>query len=166
MDLMATDALGREWQLSTIQLDMNMPGRFGLEYTDEKGDKQTPLMIHSALVGSPERFFGILIEHFAGAFPAWLAPVQVTVLPIGEAHRTYAQRVHVEMTEAGIRAECDDSNDSLGKRISAVRHQKVPYWIVIGDTEIANKNVTLESRDEGKLGEMNPADAIEAIQSE
>lgn len=152
IDIMVTDALGREWQCATEQLDFIQPQRFGLEYTAEDGSKQTPVMIHKALLGSIERFLGVYIEHTAGAFPLWLAPVQVKVLPIGTDHRTYAQHVQAELQAAGIRSELDTSDETLGKKIRNAKMEKVPYYLVIGDDEMANETVTVESRDAGKIG--------------
>lgn len=146
MDVMAIDALGREWQISTIQVDRTMPERFGLQYSGEDGTKKTPVMIHRALIGSPDRFLGVMIEHYAGAFPLWMAPVQVTVLPVSEKHVEYAQTVTDQLKAAGIRAELDDSNESLGKRIRTMKMQKVPYFIVLGDQEVEAATVTVESR--------------------
>ncbi len=145
LDIMAVDALGREWQISTIQVDRTMPTRFGLEYTADDGTKQTPVMIHRALIGSPDRFMGILIEHFAGAFPLWMAPTQVRVLPVSEKHTEYAATVVDTLLQNGIRAELDYS-DSLGKRIRSVKMQKVPYYIVVGDEEVNGNTVTVENR--------------------
>lgn len=166
MDLQATDSLGREWQLSTIQLDFNMPARFDLEYTDEDGEKKTPIMIHRAFMGSTERFIGMLIEHFAGVFPLWLSPVQVKILPIGEAHHEYAQNVQEELKEVGFRVELDDGGDSLGKKIRNWKVEKVPYALVIGDSEMDSKKVTLESRDKGKEGEFDINALIDRLGNE
>lgn len=150
IDIMAVDALGRKWQISTIQLDFVQPSRFGLEYTADDGSKKTPVMIHRALVGSPDRFMGILIEHYAGAFPAWLAPVQVVVLPVSDSQSAYAHEVATTLKAAGVRAEVSGSNDSLGKRIRATKMEKVPYMLVVGDAEVAAGTVTVESRENGK----------------
>lgn len=147
IDIMAVDALGRQWQISTIQLDFVQPARFKLEYTAEDGTKSTPVMIHRALVGSPDRFLGILIEHYAGAFPAWLAPEQVRILPISEKHATYGATVLAALTAAGIRATLDDANESLGKRIRAAKTQKLPYVLIMGDKEVESQTVTVEGRD-------------------
>ncbi|MHB8913812.1 MAG: threonine--tRNA ligase [Minisyncoccota bacterium] len=166
MDIMAVDAIGREWQISTIQLDLNMPNRFGLEYTAEDGTKKTPVMIHRALVGSPDRFMGVLIEHYAGAFPTWLAPVQARVLPVSEKHVAYAADVTATLKAAGIRAEIDDANESLGKKIRAGKTEKIPYLLVVGDAEIEAKTVSIESRDEGKQGAMPVADFATKIGEE
>jgi threonyl-tRNA synthetase len=146
MDLIAKDSLGRSWQLSTIQLDFNMPERFELEYTDSDGKKKTPVMIHSAIVGSPERFMGVLIEHFAGAFPLWLSPVQVSILPISEKFAEYAKEVEAKLLENDIRVEMRDEAESLGKRISLSEKQKVPYIIVVGEKETTDKTVAVRTR--------------------
>lgn len=146
IDIMAVDAVGREWQISTIQLDFNMPSRFKLEYTAEDGTKKTPVMIHRALIGSPDRFMGILIEHYAGAFPLWLAPVQAVVLPVSEKHESAAREALAALQKAGIRAELSDPTESLGKRVREVKLAKVPYWLVIGDKEADAKSAALESR--------------------
>ena len=154
MDLVAKDSLGREFQISTIQLDLIMPERFALKYTDSDGKEKTPIMIHRALVGSPERFFGILIEHYAGAFPLWLAPVQVSVIPIGEKHLDYAKEVQKQLKENNIRVEIKDENETLGKKIRAAEMQKIPYLLIIGDREIAAKAVGVRARGKGDLGAM------------
>ena len=147
LDFMFKDALGREWQLATIQLDLNMPKRFGLEYTDKDGQKKTPVMIHRAIAGSLERFLSVLIEHFGGNFPLWLAPVQLRVIPVAEAHIEYAKKVHDELVGVDLRAELDDSSESMGKKIRAAKLERLPFFIVVGDKEVADKQVTLESRD-------------------
>lgn len=150
IDIMAVDALGREWQISTIQLDFVQPSRFKLEYVAEDGSKKMPVMIHRALVGSPDRFMGILIEHYAGAFPTWLSPVQVRILPVSEKHVAYGNELHASLKAAGIRVEMDDANESLGKKIREAKMEKIPYLLVIGDKEVADKTVTVESREKGK----------------
>ena len=160
MDIMAVDAIGREWQISTIQLDLNMPGRFNLEYTTEDGTKKTPVMIHRALTGSPDRFMGILLEHYAGALPLWLSPVQARALPISEKHVAYAREVVAALRAAGIRADADDDNESLGKKIRAAKGEKIPYLLVVGDAEVEAKTLSVESRDAGKQGAMPLADFI------
>ncbi|MEK7555811.1 MAG: threonine--tRNA ligase [Patescibacteria group bacterium] len=152
LDFIFKDALGRERQLATIQLDFVMPGRFSLEYTDEQGKKETPVMIHRAIAGSLERFLAVIIEHFAGAFPLWLSPVQVKVLSIGAAHKEYAAKVYAMLRETDIRAELDLSDETLGKKIRNVKLEKVPYFIVIGDQEVGGEQITVESRDRGKIG--------------
>lgn len=151
LDIMAVDALGREWQISTIQVDRTQPARFELEYTAQDGSKQRPVMIHRALVGSPDRFMGILIEHYAGAFPLWLSPLQVRVLPVSEKHHEYATQVTHALRTSGLRVELDDASESLGKKIRTAKTEKVPYALVLGDAEVAARTITAESRDHGKL---------------
>ena len=165
IDIMAVDAIGREWQISTVQLDFVQPARFKLEYVSEDGTPNTPVMIHRALIGSPDRFLGILIEHYAGAFPTWLAPIQLKVLPVSEKHSDYAKQILGELVRAGIRTELDE-NESLGKRIRTVKMDKTPYFIVVGDQEVEANTATLESRDKGKVGAMTVADIIEKLQQE
>jgi len=149
LDFMFKDTLGREWQLATIQLDFVMPERFKLEYTDKDNSKKTPIMIHRAIAGSLERFLSIIIEHFAGAFPLWLSPVQVAILPIAEdKHGDYAQEITETLRGKGIRIELKDESVSLGKRIREAKLQKIPYLIVIGDEEIKSKTVTVEARED------------------
>ncbi len=148
LDFMAKDSLGREWQVATIQLDMNMPERFDLVCANEKGEKERIVMLHAAIMGSIERFMSILIEHVAGAFPLWLSPVQVIILPISEHQKEYADDVYKVLKESNIRVEFDASNESLGKRIRGAKIQKVPYIIIIGDKEKEAKVVTVEGRTE------------------
>ncbi len=146
MDLMATDALGREWQLSTVQIDMVQPERFELEYTAADGTKARPVMIHRAILGSSERAMMVLLEHYAGALPLWLSPVQVSLLPISENELGYTQELGHSLTLAGIRVEVDESNRTLGKKMVRAREQKVPYMAIIGTTELENKTITLKNR--------------------
>lgn len=154
MDIMAKDALKREHQLSTIQLDFNMPQRFNLEYIDEKGKKKTPVMIHAALIGSIERFLGVLIEHYAGAFPIWLAPVQVIIIPISDKkHLKYAKEVNRLATEKGIRVEIDSRPESVGKKIREAELQKIPYMFIVGDKEIKTKKISVRNYKKGDLGQ-------------
>ena len=160
MDLVAKDSLGREFQISTIQLDFIMPERFKLKYNDADGKEKTPVMIHRALVGSPERFFGIIIEHYAGAFPLWLSPLQVVVLPIGEKHIDYARTVRNQLRENSIRTEMW-KDDTLGKKIRSAEMQKIPYLLIIGDKEIAANSVAVRQRGKGDLGLM-PTDKFSA----
>jgi len=135
IDLKVNDALGREWQLSTIQFDFNLPMRFGLEYVGEDGKPHQPYMVHRALLGSMERFFGVLIEHYAGAFPVWLAPVQTMIVPIADRHVAYAKEVQQQLKAAGIRSEVDESSDRMQAKIRNAQLQKIPYMLVIGDKE-------------------------------
>ncbi|HRY31117.1 MAG TPA: threonine--tRNA ligase [Candidatus Paceibacterota bacterium] len=163
IDYMFKDSLGREWQLATIQLDFNMPKRFGLEYTDKDGQKKPPVMIHRAILGSYERFLAILIEHFAGNFPFWIAPVQVKILPVGETHNEKALELLAEFKKRKIRAEIDDSNDGFGKKVRKAKIEKVPYFVVIGDKEIAEDKFTLESRDKGNIGMLDLEKLVEDL---
>jgi threonyl-tRNA synthetase len=149
LDFMFKDAIGRERQLATAQLDFVMPSRFGLAYTDNEGKKQTPVMIHRAIAGSLERFMAIMIEHFAGNFPLWLSPTQIAIIPVSEAHASYAQTVANELRAAGFRVLLDTNNESMGKKIRQAKQQKLPYFIVIGDKEVESVSVTIESRDTG-----------------
>lgn len=163
LDIMAVDALGREWQISTIQIDRTQPARFELEYVSPDGSKQQPVMIHRALVGSPDRFMGILIEHYSGAFPTWLSPVQVKVLPISEKHAAYAKQVAEQLYQANIRSEVDDSNETLGKKVRNAKTQKVPYFLVIGDAEVESQTVAVEHREKGKVGTLSVPDFVATL---
>lgn len=166
MDIITKDSLGRKWQISTIQLDFIMPERFKLTYTDSDGKEKTPVMIHRAIIGSPERFMGILIEHYAGNFPLWLAPVQVKVIPVRTQHTEYAKTVADELKKAGLRVDFDDADENLGKKVRAAKTSRIPYWIVLGDKEIELTAVTLESRDEGQLGQMTITDLVQKLTDE
>ena len=146
IDVDVKDAIGRSWQLSTIQLDFNLPERFGLEYVGSDGHTHQPVMIHRALFGSVERFFGVLLEHFAGAFPAWLAPVQVSVLPVATAHEAYANEVVTVLRDRGFRVEMREADEQLGKRIRNAKIQKHPYVLVVGDDDIVHRSVGVNPR--------------------
>ncbi|MBO5923347.1 MAG: threonine--tRNA ligase, partial [Lentisphaeria bacterium] len=166
IDLKVKDAIGREWQTTTIQVDFNLPERFDLTYIGEDGKKHQPYMVHRALFGSLERFFGILIEQYAGAFPMWLAPVQAKVLPITEKQHEYAGKVAAELSANGFRVELDDRAESLGARIKDARNQRTNYIIVIGEREAENGEVGVRSRREGELGAMKLADLMKKMQFE
>jgi len=166
LDFVAKNNAGREWQVATIQLDMNLPERFDLSCINEKGEKERIVMIHSAITGSIERCVAIILEHLEGKLPLWLSPVQVKVLPIGEAHFDYAKKVLEELKSQNIRTEIDESNESLGKKIRNAKTEKVPYMLVIGDKEVTDNKVTLESRDNGNLGAMSVEDLIEKLEEE
>ena len=166
IDICVKDSIGREWQLTTIQLDFNQPENFEMDYTGQDGQKHRVVVLHVAIFGSFERFMGILIEHYAGVFPLWLAPVQAKVLSISEKHADYAKEVAAMLKEANIRAEADDSNESLGKKIRTAKMEKIPYLLVVGDAEVAAKTVTVESRDAGKLNAMSIADFISRASEE
>lgn len=166
LDFMAEDSHGRLWQVATIQLDMNMPERFDLTCINEKGEKERIVMIHAAIMGSIERFLSVLIDHLQGAFPTWLSPVQARVLPVSEKHADYAQEVLTALKAAGIRADADFANESLGKKIRDGKTQKIPYLLVVGDKEVEAKTVSVESRDAGKQDATSLADFIAKIQEE
>jgi threonyl-tRNA synthetase len=166
LDFKFKDSIGRVWQLATVQLDFNMPARFELEYTDADGQKKTPVMIHRAIAGSLERFLSVIIEHFAGAFPVWMAPVQVKILPIAEPHNEKAREIFVDLKSAGFRAELDDSKDGLGKKVRNAKKEKVPYFIVLGDKDIEENKITIESRNDGNLGMMSVEEFIDKLNSE
>ena len=159
IDLKIKDALGRFWQLSTIQFDFNLPERFQIGYQAADGQSHRPFMVHRALLGSFERFFGILIEHYAGAFPVWLAPVQAVLLTISDGQSEYAQKVCDQLRRAGFRAEWDGRNEKLGLKIREAQLKKIPYMLVIGDKEMKEEKVAVRGRTEGDLGAM-PLDAF------
>jgi len=150
IDFLAKDAIGRDHQVATIQLDMNMPERFDLYCINEKGEQERIVMIHTAIMGSIERFLSILIEHTAGAFPTWLSPVQVSIVPVRENHNEKAQEISDLLTENNIRVEIKNEDDSLGKRINQAKAQKTPYIIVLGDKEVKSGMLTIEKRDGSK----------------
>jgi threonyl-tRNA synthetase len=154
IDIKIKDALGREWQLSTIQFDFNLPERFDMTYVSADGSKQRPYMIHRALLGSVERFFGILIEHYAGAFPVWLAPVQAKILPLTDKHAAFAEKVAEVLRDRDVDVEIDARNEKIGYKIREAQLEKVPYMLVIGDRELENGAVAVRSRKEGDLGAM------------
>jgi threonyl-tRNA synthetase len=166
IDFHLEDAIGRTWQCGTIQLDFQMPERFELEYTGADGLKHRPIMLHTVAFGSIERFIGILTEHFAGAFPLWLAPVQVIVLPITDRSRDYAQKISDMLSDAGFRVETDCRSEKIGYKIREAQMQKIPYMLVLGDKEAENGTVTVRKRSEGDLGSMTPEEFIAAIQKE
>jgi threonyl-tRNA synthetase len=152
IDVKLVDAIGRPWQLTTVQFDFNLPGRFGLEYVAPDGHPKTPVMVHRALFGSIERFFGVLIEHYTGAFPVWLAPVQAVVLPISEKHAAYARDVFSQLRAAGVRVQLDDRNEKLNARIRDAQLQKIPFMLVVGDREAQGQGVAVRRRDTGDAG--------------
>jgi threonyl-tRNA synthetase len=160
IDVKLVDVLGRLWQLSTVQFDFNLPARFELEYVGEDGEKHQPVMVHRALFGSVERFFGVLIEHYAGAFPLWLAPVQVGLVPISERHQEYAASVKAELEAAGFRVEVDDRNEKMNAKIRDFANQKVPYILIMGDKEAEARAVSVRARAKGDLGSVPLTDFI------
>ncbi len=158
LDFHLSDSLGRTWQCGTIQLDMQMPERFELEYVGEDGEKHRPIMIHRALLGSIERFIGVITEHFAGAFPTWLSPVQVKVLPVTDRAAEYAGEVAAKLDAQGFRVEVDERNEKIGKKIREAQLEKIPYMLVVGDRDMEAGTVSVRHRAEGDLGPMSLAD--------
>ncbi|MGB9674318.1 MAG: threonine--tRNA ligase [Anaerolineales bacterium] len=161
IDLKMIDALGREWQLSTIQFDFNLPERFDLTYIGEDGKAYRPYMIHRALLGSMERFMGVLIEHYGGAFPVWLAPVQAILIPIADRHLTYAQNVAETLRTKGLRVEVDDRSERMNAKIRDAQNQKIPYMLIVGDKEAENNQVALRMRSGENPGAMDVAEFIQ-----
>ena len=164
IDVKLFDAIGRPWQLSTVQFDFTLPRRFNLEYIAEDGKKHQPLMVHRALFGSVERFFGILVEHYAGAFPVWLAPVQAMVLPITDRHNEYAQKVLTQLKQAGIRAGLDDRSEKVNLKIREAQLQKIPYMLVVGDREAQNGTISVRNRKQGDQGAQTVDEFLASIQ--
>ena len=163
IDIKIEDAIGRIWQLGTIQLDWNLPERFDLEYTGEDNQKHRPIMIHRALFGSIERFFGVLIEHYAGAFPLWLAPVQIVVLPITDRINEYAETIAKELRDAGFRVEANLKSDKIGAKIRDAQLQKIPYMVVLGDKELEEQKIAVRERKKGDIGQMSLEEFKEMI---
>ncbi|KKR70674.1 MAG: threonyl-tRNA ligase [Candidatus Nomurabacteria bacterium GW2011_GWB1_40_7] len=166
IDIKVKDSIGREWQLTTVQLDFNQPENFEMDYTGEDGKKHRVVVLHVAIFGSFERFMGVLIEHYAGAFPLWLSPVQVKVIPVRENHNEYAKKVFELLKENGIRAELDDEDKNLGGKVRDAKNNKIPYWVVIGDKEIEANKITLESRDAGQLGQIGKEELVTKLLGE
>jgi threonyl-tRNA synthetase len=154
IDLKVKDALGREWQLSTIQFDFNEPERFDMTYIEEDGQAYRPYMIHRALLGSIERFFGVLIEHYGGAFPVWLSPTQAVIIPIADRHVDFAREVARQLKEADLRVEVDERSDRMNAKIRDAEKRKVPYMLVVGDREMENGQVDIRRRSGERLGAM------------
>jgi len=165
IDFMFKDALNREWQLATIQLDFVQPERFNLEYTDADGEKKRPVMIHRAIAGSLERFLSVIIEHFAGAFPLWLSPTQMTIIPITSDFDDYAREVRQKLQRAGFRVELRNESETLGKRIKIAQANKIPFMLVVGEKEAKTGSVAIRSRENGDEGEMLIEDFIETIKN-
>ena len=166
IDFHLQDSIGRTWQCGTIQLDMNLPERFELEYVDKDGTKKRPVMIHRVCFGSIERFIGILIEHFAGMFPTWLAPVQVKVLPISEKFVDYAEGIKEQLEERGIRVELDDRDEKIGFKIREARNERVPYMLIVGEKDIEAGKVSVRSRANGEEGQADLSEFIARIEEE
>jgi threonyl-tRNA synthetase len=163
IDVKLVDAIGRLWQLSTVQFDFTLPERFQLEYVAEDGQRHQPLMVHRALYGSVERFFGVLIEHYAGAFPVWLAPVQVVMVPISERHAEYAKKVAAELGKAGVRVHVDERNEKMNAKIREHALQKVPFMLVVGDKEAEAGKVNVRTRGSEKTQDMTSGDFVAHI---
>jgi threonyl-tRNA synthetase len=166
IDVWIKDSLGRDWQMATVQLDFQIPERFKLSYTDDEGNKQTPVIIHRAIFGSFERFVGILTEHYAGAFPVWLSPVQIKVITVGKAHERFAKKLHEQFMSEDIRSELDDVNDTVGYKIRAAEKQKVPYMLVIGDKEMKSKSLHVRIRGSKQIKKMALTSFITRIKKE
>jgi threonyl-tRNA synthetase len=164
IDVKLIDAIGRPWQLSTIQFDFTLPKRFDLTYIGSDGSAHQPVMLHRALLGSVERFLGVLIEHYAGAFPIWLAPVQAMIIPISERHQEYARQVMQQLVEAGIRVEIDDRNEKMGYKIRAAQTNKIPYMLIVGDKELHSTEVSVRNRFQGDEGSQPLEGFLEKIE--
>jgi threonyl-tRNA synthetase len=164
IDMKLVDAIGRLWQLSTVQFDFTLPRRFGLEFIAEDGKKHQPLMVHRALFGSVERFFGILLEHYAGAFPVWLAPVQAVVLPITDRQLDYSRQVRDRLSAAGIRATVDERSEKVNLKIRDAQLQKVPFMLVVGDREQQSGQVSVRNRKHGDQGVKSVNDFLHEIE--
>jgi threonyl-tRNA synthetase len=166
VDMIVRDSLGREWQGSTVQVDFNLPERFDLTYVTADGSRQRPVMVHRAILGSFERFFGLMIEEFGGAFPLWIAPVQIAVLPIGEAHREHAKELAARLKQSGYRAVWDETDEKLGKKIRMNKMQKVPYIVVVGDKEMETGEYAVNGYFDGDIGKLNFDSLIEMMADE
>ena len=165
IDIKLVDVLGRLWQLSTVQFDFNMPARFEMEYVGEDGERHQPVMVHRALFGSVERFFGVLIEHYAGAFPLWLAPVQAGIVPISERHLPYAEEIRTTLQNVGLRVEVDHRNEKMGAKIRDFTLQKLPYILIVGDKEAETGAISLRIRGQGDQGSMSLEDFVSRARS-
>lgn len=163
IDIKVKDAIGRTWQCSTVQVDFNMPERFNLTYRAQDNSEQRPWMLHRAIFGSIERFLGILIEHYAGALPLWLAPVQVAVIPIADRHRESAAEFAGELASVGGRVEIYDQNEPMKVKIAKAQSQKIPYMVVIGDREVETRSISVRDRAKGDLGEKDRRDFLKII---
>jgi threonyl-tRNA synthetase len=166
IDMHMTDSLGRSWQLGTVQLDYSMPERFDLTYTGADNTEHRPVMIHRALFGSYERFIGIMIEHYGGEFPLWLAPVQAIVLPISDRLNEYARRVRARLRDAQIRAELDDRGESVGRKIRDAELRKLPYMLIVGEREATDGTVSLRQHRTGDIGTLTLEQTCERLRGE
>ncbi len=166
IDIKMQDCMGRKWQLGTVQLDFQLPSRFGVTYIDKDGEKKTPVLVHRALFGSFERFLGVITEHFAGAFPLWIAPVQVKVITISEKQNDYAKKIFDKLNDLDIRVEFDERNEKVGYKIREAQMQKIPYMLVLGDDEMNENKVAVRHRKDGDLGKMSLDEFINLLQKE
>jgi len=166
IDIKVMDSLEREWQLTTIQVDFNLPERFGIYYVDKKGRKQRPIMIHRALLGSLERFIGLLLEYYAGALPLWLSPEQIWVIPVGSRHEKYGKEINKKMEEIGMRSKLKDENETVSKKIRDGEIQRIPYLLVVGDKEMKKKSVRVRERKKGDIGLMKFDDFLKKVKME
>ncbi|MBP3581383.1 MAG: threonine--tRNA ligase, partial [Clostridia bacterium] len=163
IDIKMEDCLGREWQMGTIQVDFQLPQRFDLSYIDKDGTKQMPIMIHRAILGSFERFIGIITEHFAGVFPTWLAPVQVKVISVSEKSAEYASKIAEKLDENQIRVELDNSDERIGYKIRLAQLEKVPYMMILGENEANSGNVSIRKRNGEEIKDLSFDEAIKMI---
>ena len=166
IDIKMKDCLGREWQMGTVQVDFQLPLRFNLSYIDSNGEKKTPILVHRAIFGSFERFIGIITEHFAGAFPVWLSPVQVSILPISDHQKEYAEKVKAILEEKGIRVELDARQEKIGYKIREAQLQKIPYMLILGEKEVEVNAVGVRKRKEGDIGQMSIENFVSMISKE
>ena len=166
IDIKMKDCLGREWQMGTVQVDFQLPLRFNLSYIDSNGEKKTPILVHRAIFGSFERFIGIITEHFAGAFPVWLSPVQVSILPISDQQKEYAEKIKAILEKKGIRVELDARQEKIGYKIREAQLQKVPYMLILGEKEVEANAVGVRKRKEGDIGQMSIEDFVAMISKE
>ena len=166
IDIKIKDALGRDWQCTTVQFDFNLPDRFDLTFQDDQGNRSRPYMVHRAILGSLERFFGVLVEHYAGAFPLWLAPVQAVVIPIADRHVEYAQQVAAQLQDAGFRADVDDRSERMNLKIRQAQLQKTPYMLVVGDREAEAGAAAVRTRDDGDLGALPMNEVVDRLVAE
>jgi len=163
IDFHLEDSIGRTWQCATIQLDFQMPERFDLTYIGEDNEKHRPVMIHRTILGSMERFMGILIEHYAGKFPVWLAPIQISILPISDKYNDHAKKIENIFKDRGLRVEVDARAEKIGYKIREAQLQKIPYMLVVGEKEVEKGTVSVRSREEGDLGSANVEEFLEKV---
>jgi threonyl-tRNA synthetase len=163
IDIKIMDSLGREWQNTTIQFDFNLPERFDLEYIGQDGLPHRPFLVHRALLGSWERFFGLLIEHYAGAFPVWLCPLQIQVVPVSDRHNDYGYKIEKEIKKAGLRVKVDDSSDRMQAKIRRAQLEKIPYMVIIGDREVEQGTISVRLRTGGDLGAMDLSQLVQRV---